>query len=346
MDIAIVVPAYNEEGNVRPLYEAVAREMAQLSISWSMLFVDDGSRDGTWAEIEALAKADRRVEGIRLSRNFGHQNALVAGLAHSKADAVISMDSDLQHPPHVIPKLIKEWQSGFDIVRTIRRSSADSPYLKTLTSKWYYTIFTYLSGVEIRAGASDFRLIDRKVLKEILNFNEHELFLRGIVEWVGYPSSSVEYSVESRHSGESKYTVLRMLKFAWNGITSFSLVPLRVGVLIGLATSFVAFTVTVYAILAKYLSGQVVPGWASSLALTSFLFGVLFVLLGVLGEYLGRVLIEVRSRPRYLIGQSTNETRRATVISHTDTQRATAISHPDTNAVRDVKASAEVVEND
>jgi len=305
MDISIVVPAYNEEGNVRPLYNAIVEEMKQLTISWGLVFIDDGSRDSTWTQIEALAKVDSRVEGLRLSRNFGHQNALVAGLNYARGKAVISMDSDLQHPPHVIPELIMHWQNGFEIVKTVRNNSSTTPYFKKLTSNWYYGLFTYLSGVEISAGASDFRLLDRKVLREILSFNEHELFLRGVVEWVGYRACSVEYSVEDRYSGESKYTISRMLKFAWNGITSFSLVPLHVGVVIGFATSFIAFAATLYAILAKILSGQVVPGWTSSLAITSFLFGVLFVFLGVLGEYMGRILIEVRSRPRYLIGQST-----------------------------------------
>jgi len=305
MDLTIVVPAHNEEGNIEPLYRALVHQLDPLNLSWDFIAVDDGSTDGTWKKIKQLAATDGRVFGIHLSRNFGHQNALFAGLSHATGRAVISMDSDMQHPPHVIPTLVEKWQSGYQIVKTVRESAGNLPLVKSLTSDWFYKIFTYLSGVKIKAGASDFRLLDQAVLQEILQLGENDIFFRGVVEWVGYESCDVHYSVESRLSGESKYTVLRMIAFAWKGVSSFSVVPLRIAVVIGLLTSFIAFIATFYAVLSKFLSGEVVSGWASSLALTSFLFGVMFVFLGVLGEYVGRILIEVRGRPRFLISQTT-----------------------------------------
>ncbi|MBX2884264.1 MAG: glycosyltransferase family 2 protein [Granulosicoccus sp.] len=321
MILSIVVPAHNEEGNIRPLTDALVRQLAHLSENWELIFVDDGSTDSTWQVIEHLAEQDQRVIGIQLSRNFGHQNALVAGLTHAQGEAIVSMDCDMQHPPSVVPELLAQWQRGYDIVKTVRKTSENTSRFKRLTSDWFYRLFTVLSGVEIESGASDFRLLDRRVLNEIIRLNENEMFLRGVVEWVGYRSSAVEYTVEERLSGESKYTVFRMFQFAWNGISSFSLVPLRAAVVIGLFTSFIAFSSAAYAILAKYFSGQVVPGWASTLVLISFLFGVIFVFLGILGEYVGRILVEVRARPRFLVSRTTaagSETRSSMHMSTTE----------------------------
>lgn len=301
--VSIVVPAYNEQGNVRQLYADLKNTLAPLVDSWELVFVDDGSTDDTWCEIKSLHEQDRRVRGIRLSRNFGHQDALVAGMTHARGDAVITMDADLQHPPRMIPLLIAEWRKGSKIVKTVRREAPDSPAFKRLTSQLYYRLFSYLSGVNLQSGMADFRLLDREVLQQVLAFKEEGLFLRGIVQWVGYPNSTVDFECGARFSGTTKYTFLRMMRFAWHGISSFSLVPLRIGILLGLTASSLAFFGVMFAIMTKYLDSEAAKGWASSVAIMSFLFGMLFLFLAVLGEYVGRILIEVRERPRFIVSE-------------------------------------------
>jgi dolichol-phosphate mannosyltransferase len=301
--VSIVVPACNEQGNLRPLYEQLKRALAGVVDAWELVIVDDGSTDDTWSEIRSLHKEDGRVRGIRLSRNFGHQDALIAGMTHARGGAIVTMDADLQHPPEVVPLLIAEWRKGNKIVKTVRREAADLSAFKRLTSRLYYRVFSYLSGVNLESGMADFRLLDREVLLQVLAFKEEALFLRGIVQWVGYPSSTIAFDCGKRFSGSTKYTLLRMTRFAWNGISSFSLVPLRIGILLGLSASMLAFFGVTFAILTKYLDSEAAKGWASSVAIISFLFGMLFLFLAVLAEYVGRILIEVRERPRFIVSE-------------------------------------------
>jgi dolichol-phosphate mannosyltransferase len=316
--LSIVVPAYNERGNLLKLSAELENILSSLDLSWEIIFVDDGSTDSTWKDIEALHHNDPHIHGIRLSRNFGHQNALIAGLSYAHGDAVVSMDADLQHPPDVIPSLVDEWRKGSKIVKTVRRDPENISAFKRGTSKMYYRLFSYLSGVDIQSGMADFRLLDRQVLDEILLFKEEGLFLRGLIQWVGYPSSNVTFDCGTRFSGATKYTLKKMLRFAWHGISSFSLVPLRVGILLGLFSSAIAFIGVFYAILSKLFDGHTVPGWASSLAIISFLFGVLFVFLAILAEYMGRILEEVRGRPRFIVSErldTTSPSKRAGSVS-------------------------------
>ena len=299
--LSIVVPVFNEEGNIRPLFDALLPVLTATGMTWEIIFSDDGSTDGTWPALTGLNQCDGRVRALRLSRNFGHQYALFAGLSKARGDAVISMDGDLQHPPQVILELLARWRAGDQIVHTIRKDVQRGHWLKKATSRLFYRLFSYLSGVRMEAGMADFRLLDRLVLDELMRFQEQGLFLRGIVTWVGYQTSKVEFVCGDRQSGTSKYTLRRMLKLAWAGITSFSVVPLRISIVIGVLTSVLAFAEVLYAIYAKLFTDTAVPGWASAVAVVSFLFGILFIMLGVLGEYIGRILLEVRGRPRYLV---------------------------------------------
>lgn len=301
--LSLVVPAYNEQGNLEKLYLELVGVLSQLDLSWELIFVDDGSKDSTWSVVTYLHQLDYRVLGLRLSRNFGHQHALVAGLTYARGNAVISMDADMQHPPEVIPSLVREWRKGNKIIKTVRRDPVNVPVFKRLTSRLYYRLFSYLSGIEMQGGMADFRLLDRQVLNQMLQFKEAGLFLRGIVEWVGYPSAVVSFDCGPRFSGVTKYTVKRMIRFAWHGVSSFSLVPLRIGIMIGLISSGISFLGVLYAILGKWLDGHTVPGWASSLAIISFQFGVLFLFLAILAEYVGRILDEVRERPRFIVSE-------------------------------------------
>jgi polyisoprenyl-phosphate glycosyltransferase len=309
--ISIVVPAYNEERNLDVLYARLLGQLEKLRVHWEIVIVDDGSPDGTWNVITRLSERDPRVRGVRLSRNFGHQNALLAGLAAARGEAVISMDADLQHPPEVVPQLIERWQDGYQIVHALRRDPQSIPYFKRLTSRLYYRLFSYLSGVEIQPGAADFRLIDRQVLDEILKFKEEGMFLRGIVHWVGYATTSVMYESSKRHAGTTSYNFRKMLSLAWHGVSSFSLVPLRIAMGIGLLSSGVAFIGVLYAIIGKWLDKEAIPGWASTVAIVSFLFAALFVFLAVLAEYVGRIVVEVRGRPRFLVRETTRAVRAA-----------------------------------
>mgnify|MGYP001825491606 CR=1 FL=1 len=304
VEISIVIPAFNESQNISVIYQELENIFRSNDSTWELIFIDDGSTDNTWSEIERLHGIDQSVCGLRLSRNFGHQYALFAGLNAAHGNAVISMDADLQHPPSIVPELISEWRKGNKIVNTIREDAANLSFFKKITSKIFYRVFSYLSGVKLEQGMADFRLIDRQVLDQILQFKEEGLFLRGLVRWVGYPSTSITFQCADRFSGVSKYTTYRMLKFAWHGISSFSIVPLRIGIAIGILTSLLSLYFLLEAIYANYVLGTTVPGWTSTIGVISLLFGILFIFLGLLGEYIGRILVQVRGRPLYLVSKT------------------------------------------
>ena len=303
-ELSIVVPVFNEAGNIEKLCSELIPVLERLGVEWEVIFCDDGSDDASWKIIDTLHRNDDRIKGIRFSRNFGHQYALFAGMQHASGEAVVTMDGDLQHPPELLPEMLERWRTGDRIVHTVRVYGNEQGFLKRASSDLFYRVFSFLSGVKMESGMADFRLLDRQVLDELLKFKEEGLFLRGIVHWVGYQSSKLEFQCGQRFSGKGKYGLRKMLKLAWTGVTSFSLVPLRVSIIIGVLTSLLAFAEMVYAIYAKLFTDTVVPGWASGVAVVSFLFGILFILLGVLGEYIGRVLIESRNRPRFLISES------------------------------------------
>ena len=305
--ISIVIPAYNEERNLKVLYASLRDVLngAGEDTDWELVVVDDGSRDRTWDVVCELSSADVRVRGVRLSRNFGHQSALMAGLAAARGRAVVMMDSDLQHPPSLVPQLVGKWREGFQIVHAVRRDPPNLSWFKRTTSRLYYRIFTFMSGVEIEPGSADFCLLDRQVVDEVLKFEEEGLFLRGLVHWVGYSTASVPFECGVRHAGTSKYSLRKMLTLGWHGVSSFSLVPLRIGIAVGLLSSTLAFLGTAYAIVGWWVDDAVVPGWASSVAVSSFMFGVLFAFLAILAEYVGRIVVEVRRRPRFLVRETT-----------------------------------------
>ena len=299
-----MVPAYNEAQNLRELYSELRPVLLTVGMPHEVIFVDDGSSDETWREILRLRETDEAVKGLRLSRNFGHQYALFAGLQHASGSAVISMDADLQHPPKVISQLIQEWRSGNKIVNTVRLDPKDFPLAKKLLARIFYQTFSWLSGVRLEYGMADFRLLDRQVIDELLKFREEGLFLRGLVQWIGYPSTTVRFSCAERFSGVTKYTFRKMLKFGWHGVSSFSIVPLRIGITIGILTSAASFYFLADALYAKLVAGTAVPGWASMVGVVSLLFGILFIFLGLLAEYLGRVLVQVRARPLFIVAES------------------------------------------
>ena len=302
--ITVIIPVYNESEDLSPLCDELSEVLEGEPITWEIIYCDDGSEDSTWEGISTLHKQDDRVRGIRLSRNFGHQYALLAGLTHAQGQAIISMDGDGQHPPKLIPALLQEWRKGNLIVHTVRIDNDRVGLFKKLSSRLFYRVYSVLSGVQIESGMADFRLLDRRVTRDILRFGESDFFLRGIVQWVGYGSSTVFFQARDRLKGKTKYSTARMLRFAWSGISSFSVVPLRLGILVGLVTSALSFGAVGYAIWARFYAPGVVPGWASAVSITSLFFGILFILLGILGDYVGRILIEVKRRPGFLVAES------------------------------------------
>ena len=301
LTLSVVVPAYNEAGNLEHFFEELEPVLRAVQLPWELIIVDDGSKDATWEGIRALNTREPRVRGIRFSRNFGHQYALLAGLSRARGDAVISLDADLQHPPRVIAQLVEEWRKGSQIVHTVRRDPESVSRFKRISSKLFYRTFSFLSGTQLSQGMADFRLLDRQVIRSLLDFPEEGLFLRGLVHWVGFTSSSVAFECQPRFAGTTSYTLRKMLHFAWSGVTSFSLVPLRLSILLGFLTSAFAFEQLLEAVYRKLVLDANVPGWTQLMVVVSALFGVLFIMLGIVGEYVGRILIEVRRRPRFIV---------------------------------------------
>lgn len=302
--LSIVIPAFNESANLSRLVDSIRETVNQIPVDWELILVDDGSADDTWQTINELHAIDSRVRGLQLSRNFGHQYALLAGLTAATGQAVISMDADLQHPPEVIPHLLDAWRGGYKIVNTIRLDPADLPPWKKISSRAFYHLFSYLAHVNLSPGMADFRLIDRRALDKILSLSEDQFFLRGIVEWVGFPVTRVSFVCSPRFAGKTKYTLRKMLRLAINGVTGFSMVPLRIALVAGLFASAIGVWQMADAIYTKVILKQAVDGWASTMTVMSFMFAMLFIILGIIGEYIGQILKQSRGRPRFIIQAS------------------------------------------
>jgi dolichol-phosphate mannosyltransferase len=264
------------------------------------LFVDDGSRDETVAILQALGAKDPRVRHLSFTRNFGHQAALLAGLEHSTGDCVVTMDGDLQHPPYVVPELVRHWLDGVDIVVTSRELGKSMGAFKRAATLGFYAFMNRISGLQLPPGAADFRLLDRRAVETIVAFPERQKFLRGLTAWTGYRSATVIYQVGERHSGQAKYTLRSLARLALNGITSFSAKPLRLAFYMGLIIFALASAYGVVAI-AAHLMGYTPPGWTSVLVSVLAIGGLQMTFIGLIGEYLARVFDEVKRRPYYLL---------------------------------------------
>jgi polyisoprenyl-phosphate glycosyltransferase len=313
--ISIVVPVYNERENLPLLEERLSRVLGGLAdYDHEILFVDDGSRDGSLEILRSMALEDARVRYVSLSRNFGHQSALKAGLERATGDCAIMMDADLQHPPEQIVGMIERWRDGFEIVNMIRRDDRTPPF-KRWTAALFYRLINAISDVQIRPGASDFRLLDRKVVDALNGLGERTLFYRGIVPWLGFRQCDIEYLPAPRAQGKSKYDLRRMMLLALDGIISSSTQPLRLATILGLAMSFLSLTYVIYAVAIKVIFSAAIPGWTSLLVGVTLLGGVQLVMLGILGEYLGKVLLEVKGRPSYLVREDSDTIARSPVAA-------------------------------
>ena len=298
--ISIVIPSYNEAGNIKLITKKIKGVLKEKE-EFEIIFVDDGSTDQTFEEIKNIMKTEKFVEVISFSRNFGHQKALKAGLDHARGDCVICMDADLQHPPEVLPKLIDKWREGYDVVYTIRKDTMDIGFIKRVTSKCFYKMINILSDVDIPLGAADFRLLDRKVVNELKQFKEKWLFIRGLVSWLGFRQVGLEYTVQPRYKGKSKYSMSKMIAFAIQGVTSFSILPLRISTILGVLFSFISFMYALYALYIKIFTKASILGWTSIMISVLFIGGVQLICIGMIGEYLGKMFIETKERPNYVI---------------------------------------------
>jgi len=299
--ISIVIPAYNEEENLTQIRLAVDEVFKTLSgYSYEIIFVNDGSRDNTQAILEQLAGKFTQVKFIEFSRNFGHQNAVKAGLDFADGNCVISMDGDMQHPPEMIPQLIQKWEEGFDIVYTIRKYSKNISYFKRKTSDFFYHLLSSLSDVELEKGSSDFRLMDASVVDVVRSSGESDIFLRGLVKWVGFKQYSIPFVAADRFAGSSKYSLGRMIKFAFTGITAFSVKPLYLAAYLGFFFSLLPLLYIPYVVY-SFINNSEISGWASLIMTVVFFGGVQLIILGILGIYMGKIFKQIKDRPIYII---------------------------------------------
>jgi glycosyltransferase involved in cell wall biosynthesis len=311
--VSVVAPMFDEEATLHAFCERVTAALGALP--FELVCVDDGSRDATAAELTALAARDPRLKIVRLSRNFGHQAALTAGLEHARGDVVVMIDADLQDPPELIPVMLDAWRRGADVVYAVRESRAGETRLKLLTARWFYRLFQTLAKIELTPDSGDFRLMDRRALDALLRMPERSRFLRGMTVWVGFTQAAVPYARDARAGGETKYTAARMLRLSFDAISSFSQAPLQLATLLGFAISALAFLAIPLTIVARY-TNIYSPGIPSTLLIILLLGGIQLITVGIIGEYVGRIYDEVKRRPLYIVRDRVN-------VSEDDDRRGT-----------------------
>lgn len=303
--LSLVLPVYNECDNINTLYQRLKKNLEGFE-PYEIIFVNDYSRDGTLDKIAALASDDPCVKIINFSRNFGHQAAITAGIDFAMGDAVVVMDSDLQDTPETIPAMIAKWREGFDVVYARRRVRKDTVF-KRSTAFVFYRLLQKIANVEIPEDTGDFRLIDKKVVREMRRLREHSRFMRGLTSWVGFKQTAVLFDREDRRFGETNYPFFKMLKFAIDAFVSFSTVPLKLASLLGFITAFASVCGIAYSLIRKiFFTDVVVSGWTFTIISIFFIGGIQLIVLGVLGEYIGRIYVETQNRPLYIVRDTVN----------------------------------------
>lgn len=302
--ISILIPAYNEQEVLRDLYERLNKLAGQTSgYDFEFLFVNDGSRDRTLEIIAAYAQKDDRVSYINLSRNFGKETAMIAGLDHADGDATVIIDADLQDPPELIPKMIKFWEEGYDDIYARRTSREGETWLKKSTSELFYKLLKKSTSIPIQQDTGDFRLLDRRCVVALRQFRESQRYTKGMFSWIGYEKKEILYDRDPRAAGETKWNYPKLFNFAIDGITSFTTAPLRISSLLGIIVSFAAFVYIIYLVIRTTFYGTDLAGYPSMMAVILFLGGVQLLSLGVIGEYIGRIFNETKNRPLYFVDE-------------------------------------------
>ena len=304
LSLTIVIAAYNEQSALPVLHPRLSRVLDGLGMDCRVLYVDDGSRDGTWEVLRGLAAADPRVSLLRLARNFGKELALTAGLDQVQTDAAMVLDADGQDPPELIPAFVAKWREGYDVVYGTRTRRDGETWLKKFTAAGFYRVMRWLSQTDIPRDTGDFRLMSGRVLDALRLMRERQRFMKGIFTWVGFRQVALPYDREPRVAGDTKFNYWRLWNLALEGITSFSTVPLRMATYIGVLTALVAFAWGLWIIAKTVLWGDPVQGWPSLMTVVLFLGGVQLVALGIIGEYLGRLYVESKQRPLYLVSET------------------------------------------
>ena len=303
-EYSFVIPVLNEREALLPLFERLLPTLEQLDGTAEVIFVDDGSEDDSFDQMIELCLQDERFKVLQLSRNFGHQTAITAGLDFAAGNAVVVMDADLQDPPEIVLTMAQRWREGFDVVYAVRRERLGENRFKRFTAATFYRLLRRLTNVEIPADVGDFRLVDRKALEAYKTMRENDRFIRGMFSWVGFRHTGVTYDRDERVAGETKYPLTKMMNFAIDGIVSFSNAPLRLALALGFVVSITSFVYGFVAIFLKVSGAFTVPGWTSIIFVVSFLGGVQLIVLGVVGEYVGRIYVETKRRPLYIVNRS------------------------------------------
>ncbi len=298
---SVVIPVFNEESVVAECYRRLKSVMDSTGESYELIFVNDGSRDKTEDLVSEICSLDSQVKLISFSRNFGHQTAITAGMDHSVGQAVVVIDADLQDPPEVILEMIKKWKEGYDVVYGKRISREGETVFKKATSKLFYRLLRHMTNVDIPVDTGDFRLVDRKVCDVLSSLTEQNRYVRGLVSWAGFRQTAVLFHRKERFAGETKYPFRKMVKFALDGITTFSYKPLKLATYLGFFVSFLSFLYLLVVLYLKLFTERTVSGWASMLSVSLIFNGVVLMILGIIGEYIGRIYDETKNRPLYVI---------------------------------------------
>jgi glycosyltransferase involved in cell wall biosynthesis len=304
--LTLVLPIYNEEEVIPILHDRLQGFLGTLGVDAEVLFVNDGSKDRSMPLLRELAAKDARYRVLSFSRNFGHQSAITAGVDYARGQAVVVMDADLQDPPEVVVEMLARWRDGFDVVYGKRRSREGETWFKLITAKYFYRVFRAMIPIEVPLDAGDFRLMSRQVVLTLRSLREAHRFVRGMVAWVGFKQVAVLYDRPGRAAGETKYPLSKMIRFAIDGITSFSVVPLRFATYLGMFISLASVGYAIWALFDKIVLHATVQGWTTTVVLVALLSSVQLLMIGILGEYVGRIYEQVKMRPLYVVGDRVN----------------------------------------
>ncbi len=305
--ISIVVPAYFEEDVIGATYKRLKAVATNLKYNYEIIFIDDGSLDNTYKILKEICEKDNKIKCIKFSRNFGHQCAVTAGILEAIGDAVILIDADLQDPPELIPSMIEKWESGIDVVYGKREQRQGETFFKKKSAQLFYKLLSYMSDINIPRDTGDFRLMDKKVVQAFKSMPEKNRFIRGMVSWVGFKQEPILYTRDKRYAGETKYPLKKMIKFASNGIISFSTKPLKLFLYIGGLSVFISFLILIYAFYQGVVRNEkLADGWASLMVTITFIGGMNLMSIGVLGSYIGRIYEESKNRPLYIVDEKIN----------------------------------------